>query len=48
MLECSDRTDADVRQLRADMETEIDELRSELKKGRWPLAQIAPWSAWVD
>lgn len=43
LLERSDRTDADVRQLRADMEKEVSELRTELeelKKGRWPLRQI--------
>ncbi|MGW6910238.1 hypothetical protein [Streptomyces sp. NPDC054940] len=43
LVERTTRTDADLRQLKADMEKELDELRTEvneLKKGRWPLAQI--------
>ncbi|WAZ20150.1 hypothetical protein STRCI_001249 [Streptomyces cinnabarinus] len=43
LVERTTRTDADLRQLKADMEKEMDELRTEvneLKKGRWPLAQI--------
>lgn len=51
LVERANRTDADVRQLRADMEKELDELRTEvneLKKGRWPLAQIGALAAVAD
>jgi hypothetical protein len=43
LVERTNRTDADLRQLRTDMDKEIGELRTELnelKRGRWPLAQI--------
>ncbi|MGW5126670.1 hypothetical protein ACWEQ7_21970 [Streptomyces sp. NPDC004069] len=43
LVERTNRTDADVRQLRADMEKETSELRAELeplKAARWPLAQL--------
>jgi hypothetical protein len=51
LVERTNRTDADVRQLRADMEAELQKIRDEevkplrsevegLKQGRWPLAQI--------
>lgn len=48
LVDRTNRTDADVRQLRTDMAKEIDELRTEvneLKKGRWPLAQIGALAA---
>lgn len=50
LVDCTNRADADIRQLRTDMEKEIDELRTEvneLKKGRWPLAQIGALTAVV-
>ncbi|MGW0993544.1 hypothetical protein ACWD5V_09575 [Streptomyces sp. NPDC002523] len=51
LVERTTRTDADVRQLRADMEGEFQKIREDelkplraeledLKRGRWPLAQI--------
>jgi hypothetical protein len=51
LVERTTRTDADVRQLRADVEAELQNLRENelkpmraeieaLKQGRWPLAQI--------
>lgn len=43
LVERTNRTDTDVKQLRADMDNEIKAVRAELeelKKGRWPLAQI--------
>ncbi|MCM1972346.1 hypothetical protein [Streptomyces sp. G1] len=43
LVERTNRTDQDVRQLRTDVEKEIDDLKAEvneLKKGRWPLAQL--------
>ncbi|MGW4825894.1 hypothetical protein ACWEP4_45440 [Streptomyces sp. NPDC004227] len=51
LVERTTRTDADVRQLRADMESELQKIRDEelkplraeveaLKQGRWPLAQL--------
>ncbi|GAB2714347.1 hypothetical protein [Streptomyces bullii] len=43
LVERTNRTDADLAKLRTDVEKELDELRTEvaeLKKGRWPLAQI--------
>lgn len=43
LVERTNRTDTDVKQLRIDMENEIKSMRAELedlKKGRWPLAQI--------
>ncbi|MFJ4551108.1 hypothetical protein ACIP4X_18085 [Streptomyces sp. NPDC088817] len=51
LVERTTRTDADVRQLRADMEEELKKIREEqlkplrdeveaLKQARWPLAQI--------
>lgn len=43
LVERSTRTDADVRQLRADMEKELDELRTEvneLKARRFPLPVV--------
>lgn len=48
LVERTNRTDADVRQLRADFEKEMDEMRTEvneLKRGRWPLAQIGALAA---
>ncbi len=48
LVERTNRTDADVRQLRADMEKEIEDLQNqinELNKGRWPLAQIGALAA---
>ncbi|MFG2681601.1 hypothetical protein [Streptomyces sp. NPDC048392] len=50
LVERTPRTDADVRQLRADMEKEIDDLQKqidELNRGRWPLAQIGALAAVV-
>ncbi|WP_406168857.1 hypothetical protein [Streptomyces sp. NBC_00996] len=51
LVERTTRTDADVRQLRADVEAEFQKIREDelkalraeveaLKQGRWPLAQI--------
>ncbi|MFJ4365050.1 hypothetical protein ACIP4S_12955 [Streptomyces chartreusis] len=51
LVERTTRTDADLRQLRADMEAELQKIRDEevkplrtevevLKQGRWPIAQI--------
>ncbi|MET7479518.1 hypothetical protein ABZT17_34865 [Streptomyces sp. NPDC005648] len=51
LVERTSRTDADVRQLRIDMEAELQKIREDelkplraevesLKQGRWPLAQI--------
>jgi hypothetical protein len=43
LVERTNRTDTDVKQLRTDMEKEIGELRmqvEEIKKARWPLAQL--------
>ncbi|MFJ9114496.1 hypothetical protein ACIRJO_02990 [Streptomyces sp. NPDC102394] len=48
LVERTNRTDADVRQLREDMEKELDDLKAEvsqLKSGRWPLAQIGALTA---
>lgn len=56
LVERTTRTDADVRQLRADMEAELQKIRDEevkplraevegLKQGRWPLAQIGALTA---
>ncbi|MFD4343392.1 hypothetical protein ACFWQ6_00665 [Streptomyces coelicoflavus] len=48
LVERTNRTDADVRQLRADMDKEIEDLQNqinELNKGRWPLAQIGALAA---
>ncbi|MGW4728081.1 hypothetical protein ACWEQC_02560 [Streptomyces shenzhenensis] len=44
LVERTNRTDADVRQLREDTEKDIDALRAEveaLKKNRWPLPAVA-------
>lgn len=43
LVERTNRTDADLRQLRVDMEKEISELHAEteaLKRGRWPLPAL--------
>ncbi|MFE3253672.1 hypothetical protein [Streptomyces sp. NPDC059209] len=43
LVERTARTDADVKQLRADTEESVRDLQQEvdeLKRGRWPLAQI--------
>ncbi|MFE0819180.1 hypothetical protein [Streptomyces sp. NPDC058847] len=43
LVERTNRTDADVRQLRADMEKEVGELQADveaLKRGRWPLPAL--------
>jgi hypothetical protein len=56
LVERTSRTDADVRQLRTDMETELQKIRDDelkplkaeiesLKQGRWPLAQIGALAA---
>lgn len=48
LVERTNRTDADLAKLRTDVEKEIDELRTEvneLKRGRWPLAQISVLAA---
>lgn len=48
LVERTNRTDADVRQLRADLEKEVGELRAaveELKRNRWPLAQVGALAA---
>ncbi|MBY8342032.1 hypothetical protein LXH13_06055 [Streptomyces spinosirectus] len=56
LVERTSRTDADVRQLRTDMETELQKLRDDelrtlkaeveaLKQGRWPLTQIGALTA---
>ena len=48
LVERTNRTDTDVKQLRIDMENEIKSMRAELedlKKGRWPLAQIGTLTA---
>ncbi|MFI7014376.1 hypothetical protein [Streptomyces sp. NPDC050164] len=44
LVERTNRTDADVKQLRADTDKELGELRAEveaLKKSRWPLPSLA-------
>ena len=43
LVERTNRTDADLRQLRADMEKEVGELQADveaLKRGRWPLPAL--------
>lgn len=48
LVERTNRTDADLAKLRTEVEKEIDELRAEvneLKRGRWPLAQIGALTA---
>ncbi|WND33936.1 hypothetical protein RI578_06360 [Streptomyces sp. BB1-1-1] len=48
LVERTNRTDADLAKLRTEVEKEIDELRlevNELKRGRWPLAQIGALAA---
>jgi hypothetical protein len=56
LVERTSRTDADVRQLRTDMESELQKIRDDelkplkaeiesLKQGRWPLAQIGALAA---
>ncbi|MFI9824403.1 hypothetical protein ACIHFC_28725 [Streptomyces sp. NPDC052013] len=48
LVERTQRTDADVRQLRADMEKELSELSTEveaLKRNRWPLPALGALTA---
>ncbi|MEU7400697.1 hypothetical protein [Streptomyces sp. NPDC044948] len=48
LVERTNRTDADVRQLRVDMDKEIEGLQkqiNELNRGRWPLSQIGALTA---
>lgn len=48
LVERTNRTDQDVRQLRADTEKDLVELRAEveaLKRGRWPLPALGALTA---
>ncbi|MFF9129111.1 hypothetical protein [Streptomyces sp. NPDC014806] len=48
LVERTDRTDADVRQLRADTQKEVSELRAEveaLKRNRWPMQALGTLTA---